>query len=163
MKNYANTQTQNNIDQSGMVLSGWIKAGNQLIRHIISESNPQTAMLYLIILSHRNVKSDQCFPSISLLASEMNLSDRTIQRMINELCALDVLIVNSGKQGIANNYYFPREDFFKEDTSVAMAYKRKTQFRKKPKSKPNMTEEFSFTQGDLAEKADAEWDDDFEF
>ena len=109
-------------------------------------------MLYLIILSHRNVKSDQCFPSISLLAREMNLSDRNIQRMINELCRLGVLIVNSGKQGIANNYYFPREDFFKGDASVAMAYKRKTQFRKKPKSKPSIMEDLGFTKEDLLKR-----------
>ena len=86
-----------------MVLTGWIKVNNQLIRQIIFETNPQTAMLYLIILSHRNTNNDQCFPSISLLAKEMNLADRTIQRMINELCDLDVLIVNSGKQGLTAN------------------------------------------------------------
>ena len=146
-----------------MVLIGWIKANNWLIRHIISESNPQTAMLYLIILSHRNTNSGQCFPSISLLAKEMNLSDRNIQRMINELCDLDVLIVNSGKQGVANNYYFPKEDFFKEDASVSFAYKRTSKFRKKPKSKAGTTEEFSFTPEDLIEVTDPEWDDDFEF
>lgn len=150
-------------DKSGMVLNGWIKADNQLTRHIISESNPQTAMLYLIILSHRNTKNGQCFPSISLLAKEMNLSDRNIQRMINELCDLDVLIVNSGKQGVANNYYFPKEDFFKDDADVAMAYKRTTKFRKKPKSKSSIMEEFGFTTEDLAERTEPEWDDDFEF
>lgn len=143
-----------------MVLTGWIKANNQLIRHIISETNAQTAMLYLIILSHRNTNNSQCFPSINLLAREMNLSDRNIQRMINELCDLDVLIVNSGKQGVANNYYFPKEDFFKDDV---FAYKRKTSFRKKPASKPNIMEELDFTKEDLAEKADPEWDDDFDF
>ena len=120
-------------------------------------------MLYLIILSHRNTKNGQCFPSISLLAKEMNLSDRNIQRMINELCDLDVLIVNSGKQGIANNYYFPKEDFFKEDASVAMAYKRKTKFRNKPKPKPIISEEFGFTKESLAETPEPEWDDDFAF
>lgn len=83
--------------------------------------------------------------------------------MINELCALDVLIVNSGKQGVANNYYFPKEDFFKEDASIAMAYKRTTKFRKKPKTKPSIMEELDFTKEDLAEKAEPEWDDDFDF
>ena len=158
-----NKTNQKRTDTSGMVLTGWIKAGNQLIRHIISETSPQTAMLYLIILSHRNTNSGQCFPSISLLAKEMNLSDRNIQRMINELCDLDVLIVNSGKQGVANNYYFPKEDFFKADADVAMAYKRTTKFRKKPKSKPSIMEEFGFTKEDLAERTEPEWDDDFEF
>lgn len=146
-----------------MVLTGWVKADNQLMRDIISTTNPQTAMLYLIILSHHNAKNNQCFPSISLLAKEMNLSDRSIQRMINELCDLDVLIVNSGKQGVANNYYFPKEDFFKDDADVAMAYKRTTKFRKKPKSKSSIMEEFGFTTEDLAERTEPEWDDDFEF
>lgn len=151
---------QNRTDTSGMVLTGWIKADNQLIRHIISEANPQTAMLYLIILSHRNTSNDQCFPSISLLAKEMNLSDRTIQRMINELCDLDVLIVNSGKQGVANNYYFPKEAFFKDDV---FAYKKKTGFRKKPVAQPSIMEELGLTKEDPAGKAEPEWDDDFEF
>ena len=147
-------------DKSGMVLNGWIKADNQLTRHIISESNPQTAMLYLIILSHRNTKNGQCFPSISLLAKEMNLSDRNIQRMINELCDLDVLIVNSGKQGVANNYYFPKEAFFKDDV---FAYKKKTGFRKKPVARPSIMEELGLTKDDPADTEDSIWDAAFDY
>ena len=148
------------IDTTGMVLTNWIKVDNQLIRQIIAGTNAQTAMLYLIILSHRNVKSDQCFTSISLLAKEMNLSDRTIQRMINELCDLDVLIVNSGKQGVANNYYFPKEAFFKDDV---FAYKKKTGFRKKPVAQPSIMEELGLTKDDPADTEDSIWDAAFDY
>ena len=54
-----------------MVLTNWVKADNELIRYIISETDAQTCMLYIIILSHRNTQSNQCYPSISLLAKEM--------------------------------------------------------------------------------------------
>lgn len=143
-----------------MVLTNWVKADNQLIRQIIAKTNAQTAMFYLIILSHRNVKNNQCFPSVSLLAKEMNLSDRTIQRMINELCALDVLMVNSGKQGVANNYYFPKEDFFKDDV---FAYKKKTGFRKNPVAKPSIMEELGLTEDDPADTEDSIWDAAFDY
>lgn len=83
--------------------------------------------------------------------------------MINELCRLGVLIVNSGKQGIANNYYFPKEEFFKNDASVAMAYKRKTQFRKKPAAKSSMMEPPGLTKDNLTEKTESTWDEDFNF
>lgn len=143
-------------DKTGMMLENWVKANNQLIRRIITESNAQTAMLYLIILSHRNAKSGQCFPSISLLAREMHLTDRNIQRMINTLCSLDVLIVNSGKQGVSNNYYFPKEDFFQGDV---FTYKRKTSFRAKSQSKGSIIDEQEIAVDALGKDEDPEWDD----
>lgn len=119
-----------NTNKSGMVLSNWFKADNEVIRSIISETTPQTCMLYLIILSHRNSKTNKCFPSISLLAREMGRSARTIQRMIDDLQDMGALRINSGKMGVSNNYYFPMESFFKEDASTAMARKRTDGFTK---------------------------------
>ena len=152
-------------NKSGMVLTNWVKADNELIRYIISETDAQTCMLYIIILSHRYTKNNQCYPSISLLAKEMDVSGRTIQRMINRLHEIGVLKINSGKMGVANNYYFPEEEFYKEDPTSAMAHKRKTAFRKKPSSKKEPLEEDIVAMEELDEtkKQDDDWDDDFPF
>lgn len=148
-----------------MVLTNWVKADNELIRYIIFETDAQTCMLYIIILSHRNTQSNQCYPSIKLLAKEMDVSPRTIQRMINRLHEIGVLKINSGKMGVANNYYFPEEVFYKEDPTSAMARKRKTAFRNKPSSKKETLEETVAEIKEMAEikKQDNDWDDDFPF
>ena len=70
------------------------------------------------------------------------------------------MVTDEGKKGEKK----PQEVFFfKDDADVAMAYKRTTKFRKKPKSKSSIMEEFGFTTEDLAERTEPEWDDDFEF
>lgn len=148
-------------NKSGMVLTNWVKADNELIRYIIFKTDAQTCMLYIIILSHRNTQSNQCYPSINLLAKEMSVSRRTIQRMINRLHEIGVLKINSGKMGVANNYYFPEEEFYKEDPTSAMARKRKTAFRKKSSSKKETLEEAVVEIKEMAEvkKQDDDWDD----
>lgn len=117
--------TWEEVDKEGFPLNGFTKSDNSLSREIINKTDPQTAMLYIIILSHRNSVTNKCYPSISLLAREMGLGDRTISRMIKKLVEEGFLIVNSGRQGISSDYFFPRESWYNNEGVVATKRKGK--------------------------------------
>lgn len=107
------------VDKTNFVLNGFVKSDNLVMREIINKTDPQTAMLYILILSHRNRLTNKCFPSISLLAREMGMADRSISRMIKRLMEEGFIIVNSGRQGISSDYYFPRESDYNNEGVVA--------------------------------------------
>lgn len=111
--------TWEEVDKTNFMLNGFTKTDNILVREIINKTDPQTAMLYILILSHRNRITKKCFPSISLLAREMGMADRTISRMIKRLIEEGFLIVNSGRQGISSDYFFPRERDYNNEGVVA--------------------------------------------
>ena len=71
-----------NVNMQGFVLDGYVKANNQIFREIALKTNPQTAMLYLVLLSHRNTKTNNCYPSKELLSREMGVCERTIGNML---------------------------------------------------------------------------------
>lgn len=128
-----NKPTWDELDMTGFMLDGFVMANNQIMREIAIETNPQTALLYLTILSHRNTKTNQCYPSKNLLARELGVSVRTIGSMITELHDLKAIKINSGKKGFSNSYYFPAEDFYEDfdnDTFQASPYRRKGHFKK---------------------------------
>lgn len=99
-------------DKNGMILNGFVKANNTIIREIINKYDIQASMIYIIILSHRHDNTNKCYPSLELIARECNLSVRTITNAIKKLVDGKYLIVDSGRQGISNTYYFPREQFY---------------------------------------------------
>lgn len=111
--------TWEEVDKTNFMTNGFTKTDNLLIREIINKTDPQTAMLYILILSHRNRVTNKCFPSISLLAREMGLGDRTISRMIKRLSDEGFLIINSGRQGISSDYFFPQESDYNNEGVVA--------------------------------------------
>ena len=117
--------TWEEVDKTNFMTNGFTKADNLLIREIVNRTDPQTAMLYILILSHRNRVTNKCFPSISLLAREMGLGDRTISRMITKLSEEGFLIINSGRQGISSDYFFPRESDYNNEGVVATKRKGK--------------------------------------
>lgn len=123
------------VDKKGMQLNGFVIVKNELKTKIARDTSPQAAFLYITILSHKNSKTHQTFPSIDVLARELGVSNRTISNLIKELYEAGYIKVNSGKQKIANNYFFPFEDDYNEQLydSNGHAYKRKTKFRKKNK------------------------------
>lgn len=117
--NKTSKPTWEEVDKEGFILNGFTKSGNSLSREIINKTDPQTAMLYILILSHRNSLTNKCYPSISLLAREMGMADRTVSRMIKKLVEEGFLIVNSGRQGISSDYFFPREEWYNNEGVIA--------------------------------------------
>lgn len=100
------------LDKEGMILNGFVKANNTIVREIINKCDIQASMVYIIILSHRHDGTNKCFPSLELIARECGLSVRTITNTIKKLVEWGYIIVDSGRQGVSNNYYFPMEQFY---------------------------------------------------
>ncbi|WP_069999430.1 helix-turn-helix domain-containing protein [Cellulosilyticum sp. I15G10I2] len=113
------------VDKSKFVMTGFLQFNNPLIREIIYKTNMQVAMMYCVLLSHRNTENNQCYPSLGVLASETNQIKRTVQRQIDELYDNGYIIINSGRHGIANNYYFPKEKFYDNCIESQQANRRK--------------------------------------
>lgn len=85
--------------------------------------------VYLVLLKHRNMKNNKCFPSIKTIADETKIGVRTIKEALDALSNNGYLSINSGMRGIANNYYFPKEWFYKyfeDDINQRLASRRKS-------------------------------------
>lgn len=76
-------------------------------RYIINQTNMQTFALYCLLLSHRNYKTKECFPSYAVLAKEADVSVPTVSRMIKNLKIKGIIRV--GKKENNNTYLFPLE------------------------------------------------------
>ena len=120
------------VDKDGMMLSGFVQANNTIIRKITHTSSAQAALLYIMILSHKNINDNFSFPSIEILAKEMDMSKSSINRMLNELYENEFLEIDSGKMGYSSKYYFPQEKFYQQNENL---YKRKKGGFKKQKQK----------------------------
>lgn len=105
---------------------------------LLYELGPTAFAVYFIIQSHRNTETNECFPSVQTIANECSFSKSTVEKAITALVNADYLSVNSGRQGVNNNYYFPLEDFynnkFSGDIKQQMAYRRSTPGFKKKKN-----------------------------
>ena len=114
-------------DTKGMMLTGFTKVNNRLTTEIATTISPLAALLYIKILSHYNSKLKQCFPSIDILRRETGISRRKISDLLTQLNKHGYLKVRSGGRHYANNYWFPKEDFFDPgEPEMLMAGKRKS-------------------------------------
>lgn len=95
--------------------------------------DPVSLAVYIAILRHRNTTTNKCFPSINRIAEIVGVSPSTIKRKIQKLYETEFLIINTGTKNVANNYYFPKENFFEdwnEDLEQLCATRKKKAFRK---------------------------------
>ena len=135
----------------GIMMSGFTISNNKLRMTIATEISPLAALLYTQILSHRNRKTNKCFPSISVLSKETGISERKISDLIGDLCEGGFLIVRSGGRHYANTYWFPCEPWFDpNDVEVLMAYRRKNIFSKKSISTKEAQEDIKKSQEEFA-------------
>lgn len=100
------------VNKNNMVLSGSVHVSNEAIRKICYECDASCMALYTVLLSHRNTDNNKCFPSIALLARELNSSSSTVKRWLGRLADCGAIIINSGKQGVSSTYFFPLERFY---------------------------------------------------
>lgn len=122
-------ETWETVNKEGFFLSSFEMMDNFLIRQIIHEYDLQTAMCYLIILSHRNKQTDKCFPSINVIAKECGVSERSVKGYLKKLYEGGFLIIDSGRQGVSNEYYFPKEKFY-NGSGVTATRRSKGNFQK---------------------------------
>lgn len=132
------------IDKSKWQRDGYGQCGNIVARKILHEFNQTVFAVYFIIQSHRHTKNNKCFPSIQTIADECGFSKSTVEKAITVLEKAGYLSINSGRQGVNNNYYFPQESFYEDqfgdDINQQMAYRRSTPgFKKKNKQDNNDT------------------------
>ena len=107
-----------------MVVTGFVSTSNLVIREIAHNVNLQAVAVYLVILSHRKTVTGKCFPSMGLLGEELNISVAGVKRYVKALADAGYLIIDSGKQGISNTYYFPYEPFYKGEGNLASRRKK---------------------------------------
>lgn len=127
------------VDKKGWMKTGFVKAENQILREMIYKCGSTATVLYLIILSHRRMETNKCFPSIELLSRECNCSKSTISKNLTKLYNAGFLQIDSGRRNLSNNYYFPKEWFYEEfneeDILQVMTPTTKRRKIKKKKSK----------------------------
>ena len=131
------------IDKSGWQLSGYLGVGNVNARKILRNFGASTFAVYAIIISHRNTDSNKCFPSVQTVADECGFSKSTVEKAITALYKAGLLDISSGKQGVNNNYYFPKENFYKKfekDVFQQGTYRRSTPGFKKKKEQEEKDE-----------------------
>lgn len=107
------------LDKNGMVLTGFSMSSNEVQRRIMNQYDMQCAMLYVVLVSHRNGQSGNCFPSIEVLAKECGVSVRSVKGYIAKLYDGGYILIDSGKQGVSSNYYFPMEQFYNGEGRMA--------------------------------------------
>lgn len=133
------------VDKKGMQLHGFTIVQNELKTKISRDTSPQAAFLYITLLSHKNSKSKQTFPSIEVLSRELGVSTRTISNLLSDLYEAGYIDINSGKTKVANNYFFPYEEDYEEQMvdRLGHPYRRSTaKFKKKSTGKANEAMDF---------------------
>lgn len=107
-RTYPNWEKQNkNID-----FGKFTQLDNKILTLIACEGGVKCLSLYTILLMHRNSQTDSCFPSLALLAKELNTSKSNIQFIIDKLEELGFIEIVKGSRTQSNKYYFPLEDFY---------------------------------------------------
>lgn len=94
------------------------------------DSGRMPYIVYIYLLRCRNRKNNQCFPSIFTISEYTHFSIRGVKSAINFLEKHDFIIINSGYKGTSNNYYFPKEWFYKyfeDDVKQKKAERKKRQ------------------------------------
>lgn len=119
-----NTNTKNKIDEilsniqdtHGMVLTGFTKSDNRIMRAIIRELNFSAYVLYILLLSHRNANTDECFPTIKVLSNEFFCSQSYISQQLKKLIDAGYINIVPGKKNQASRYFFPYEEFYNPES-----------------------------------------------
>ena len=125
MANKSPTSKWEAVDKTGMMLDGYVKTNNTIIRKILSDYNPSTAVVYIVILSHKNEHDGYSWPKVETIQRETGLGRGTVKRALNDLVEGGYLFISSGDSMHSNRYYFPKESFFNPVEITGL--KRKTQ------------------------------------
>lgn len=100
------------------VTTGFTKSCNEIATDIgtTEELGGRAYAVYMSILSHRNAKTGECFPSIPVIAKRISFGERTTREYIKRLEDFGFLIIQSGGYNHGNFYWFPKEFFFEQDS-----------------------------------------------
>lgn len=131
------------------------KSSNKARLEICKEIDAISYMVYLQILSHRNSKTGDCFPSLGVIADETGLSKRTVQNKVDKLEKHGYLKHNTGeydkemKKNKSNNYYFIKYDVFDGDFDFKQQIKNAKKFKKNTNNSDNKIIKFEDIKKDV--------------
>ena len=104
-----------NRNKGRIITIGFVKLDNEVWQDIIDETGDQNALIvYIALLAHRNTKTNNCFPSREVISKETELNISTVGEKIAKLYYSGFITKIPGKSGKANQYYFPKEEFYCE-------------------------------------------------
>ena len=122
--------------------------------NVLTDLGKSAFAIYMVILKHRNMRTNRCFPSYSTISKESGCGLSNIKVTLNKLEEAGYLSINSGMRGIANNYYFPQEWFYayfdddinqrlakRKDKAQVITEQRETKVKKENKALSKENEE----------------------
>ena len=86
----------------------WFIVDNIYINGYAKLLSPLTALTYFALCRHANTETQECFPSIELIAEELNISKPTVIKAIKELEKWNIISVTRSKKSDgtqSNNIY----------------------------------------------------------
>jgi len=129
----------------GIVLEGFTQADNLVRASLISNMSSAAYATYITLLSHRNAKTGECFPSANLLAQELGKSRSYVFHVLNKLEEEGYIKIVKGDRTTSNRYYFPYEKFYKNERTKISSKTSKTTDEGKIEKTENAAAENSVT------------------
>lgn len=71
-------------------------------------------LIYMLLLMFHDEDTNDCSPSLDTIASIVGIDKKNVRVSIKKLIEEGMLVVKSN-YGKCNNYYFPKEVYFRED------------------------------------------------
>lgn len=115
------------------------------LANIFQQKSTDRIVVYMNLLGRVNNRTKYCFPSIARIVKDTKLSERTINRILNDLEAYGFILRKKGKSGTSNKYWFPLEDERFFDPEAPDFLKAKSQ-SKLYRSKANTTWQYNLNQ-----------------
>lgn len=104
--------------------NSFVKMNKVIMKSLIEKCGANGLMVYSILLSHRNTVTNKCFPSVENIMEQCKTSKSTVERIIKKLYEEGFIIIDSGRQGVSNSYFFPLEDFYRGEGAGATRIKK---------------------------------------
>lgn len=103
-----------------------IIASAEVVSEILGRLNASAAIIYLMVLGHRNGRTGECYVTQTTIAEETSLSDRSVRTALNKLKEAGYLDWKQGSSfsSKANSYIFLKEVFDSEGKGAALEAKK---------------------------------------
>lgn len=111
-------------------MSKKVIVNNDLAKDIIKQCDGVCFSVYYVILSLKEETTNICSVSIEHIVTETGYSRSKVKRAIDKLHENEFLIIDSGRQGISNSYFFPKEDFYSNE-GIGASRRNKGNFQNK--------------------------------
>ena len=77
---------------------GWFYLDNEYLNGYARLMNPLASLVYISLCRHADNESQQCFPSMKLIAEELGISTKTVERCTKELQSWNIISIEKSKR-----------------------------------------------------------------